>query len=55
MKKIFFVIFIFLNLKNISSAYEQIQIDYPDKSANQPATTTYFLKAQIQSQIIFFV
>ena len=44
LSKIFFVILIFLNLQNISSAYEQVQIDYPDKSSNQPATTTYFFK-----------
>ena len=55
MKKIFFVILIFLNLQNISSAYELIQIDYPEKSANQPATTTYFFKgANSKALIIYF-
>lgn len=53
--KIFFATFIFLNLQNISSAYEQIQIDYPDKSANQPATTTYYFKgANSKALIIYF-
>ena len=49
LNKIFFVTFIFLNLQNISSAYEQVQIDYPDKSANQPAQPLHIiLKVQIQ-------
>ena len=55
LSKIFFVTFIFLNLQNISSAYEQIQIDYPDKSANQPATSTYYFKgANSKALIIYF-
>ena len=55
LSKIFFVILIFLNLQNISSAYELIQIDYPEKSANQPATTTYFFKgANSKALIIYF-
>lgn len=55
LSKIFFVTFIFLNLQNISSAYEQIQIDYPDKSANLPATTTYYFKGVNSKALILFL
>jgi len=55
LNKIFFVTFIFLNLQNISSAYEQVQIDYPDKSANQPATSTYYFKGTNSKALILFL
>ena len=55
LSKIFFVILIFLNLQNISSAYEQVQIDYPDKSANQPATSTYYFKGTNSKALILFL
>ena len=55
LNKIFFVTFIFLNLQNISSAYEQVQIDYPDKSANQPTTSTYYFKGTNSKALILFL
>ena len=43
---------LFLNLQNICLGNEQIQIEYSDKLANQPATTTYYFKGTNSKALI---
>ena len=55
MNKILFFFLFFLNLHNICLSSEQIQIEYSDKSANQPATTTYYFKGTNSKALILFL
>ena len=53
-KYFIFLSFIFFSSQNILFSYEQIQIDYPDKSSNLSATTTYYFKGVNSKALIIY-
>ena len=57
MKKIctFFLFYIFLNIQTSVLAFEQIQINYPDKSANEQPTQTYYYKGTNSKALLVYL
>jgi hypothetical protein len=53
-KYFIFSFFIFFSFENILFSYEQIQIEFPDKSTNQSATTTYYFKGTNSKALIIY-